>query len=66
MRTLPHTAAGRNAVCTQPEWDAMELARPAGLEALTADAMMSVALVEPSREGRLAWQERTIDFARAA
>ncbi|MBB1160675.1 tetratricopeptide repeat protein [Aquariibacter albus] len=45
---------------------ALDLARPAGLEALTADAMHSVALVEPTREGRLAWHERTIDFAREA
>lgn len=45
---------------------AMELARPAGLETLTADAMQAVASVEPSAEGRLAWQERTADFAREA
>lgn len=45
---------------------ALDLARPAGLEALTADAMHSIALVEPTREGRLAWHERTIDFAREA
>lgn len=45
---------------------ALEMARPAGLEALTADAMHSVALVEPTREGRLAWHERTLDYVREA
>lgn len=45
---------------------AMELARPAGLEALAADAMHSVASVETTAESRLAWQERTADYAREA
>lgn len=45
---------------------AYETAEANGLAALAADALHMVALVEPTLEGQLAWNQRTIDHARAA
>jgi tetratricopeptide (TPR) repeat protein len=45
---------------------AFELADRNGLQALAADALHMVALVEPTPEGQLEWNRKTADYARAA
>lgn len=45
---------------------AYDTAEAHGLAALAGDALHMVALVEPTLEGQLAWNQRTIDHARAA
>lgn len=45
---------------------AFEAADKAQLEALAADALHMVALVEPALDAQLEWHRRTVDYARAA
>jgi tetratricopeptide (TPR) repeat protein len=45
---------------------AFERAEAAGLERLAADALHMVALAEPALDDRLAWNRRTIEYARRA
>jgi tetratricopeptide (TPR) repeat protein len=45
---------------------AYEVADGAKLERLAADALHMIALVEPELEDRIAWNRRTIDYARRA
>ncbi len=54
-------------VGARPWFDqALAIAEPAGLEALQADAMHMVALVEPTPEGQVLWNQRVAAFARGA